>query len=59
MSRHAAFDIDMLALHSGKERDEYMWTRLVEQVEGIRIIKFWHPPNDEGEGIVEIGKKHS
>lgn len=45
----------MLALHSGRERDEASWERLISQVEGLSIRKFWHVPNDEGEGIVEVG----
>ena len=44
----------MLAMHSGKERDEEMWTRLLAGVEGLTIRKFWHCPNTTGEGIVEI-----
>lgn len=57
MSRHAAFDIDMLALHSGKERDEDMWNRLVDKVQGLKIKRFWPPPGGDGEGIIEIVKK--
>lgn len=46
----------MLALHSGLERDEQMWERLVGKVGGLAIAKFWHPPSGDGEGIVEIAK---
>ncbi|KAF2722516.1 S-adenosyl-L-methionine-dependent methyltransferase [Polychaeton citri CBS 116435] len=51
---HTAFDIDMLLLHTGKERDEEMWERLVGKVGGLKVQKFWHPPAGEGEGIIEI-----
>lgn len=44
----------MLALHSGLERDEQMWHRLINKVEELQIRNFWHPPNGDGEGIVEI-----
>lgn len=44
----------MLALHSGLERDEGMWKRLVAKVGGLAVRKFWHPPGGEGEGIIEI-----
>lgn len=44
----------MLAMHSGKERDEEMWTRLLSNVRGLEIKKFWHCPDDTGEGIVEV-----
>lgn len=51
---HTAFDVDMLALHSGLERDERMWQRLVSKAGGLSNRKFWHPPDCEGEGIVEV-----
>lgn len=54
--RPAVADIAMLAMHSGKERDEEMWQRLVGSVEGLGIRKFWHCPDDTGEGVVEIVK---
>lgn len=54
LCRPAVADIAMLAMHSGKERDEEMWTRLLSSVKGLEIKKFWHCPDDTGEGIVEI-----
>lgn len=47
-------DLAMLAMHSGKERDEEMWSRLVSKVGGLKIQKFWHCPDVNGDGIVEI-----
>lgn len=44
----------MLALHSGQERQEEKWERLISKVEGLHVRKFWHPPDGEGEGIIEI-----
>lgn len=44
----------MLALHSGQERDEEMWKKLVASVGGLRIESFHQPPESEGEGIIRI-----
>lgn len=55
MSRQAASDICMLMVHSGQERDEEMWRRLVGSVDHLEIMHFHHPPGGEGEGIIEVG----
>ncbi|KAK4570129.1 hypothetical protein LTR86_002209 [Recurvomyces mirabilis] len=52
-------DILMLAFHSGQERDEASWTRLISMVEGLRIQKFWRAPGDDGEGIIEVCRPNS
>lgn len=44
----------MLAFHSGQERTESSWTSLVSKVGGLHIHKFWRPPSNDGEGIVEL-----
>ena len=44
----------MLALLSGLERNEKMWSSLIEKVGGLAIAKFWHPPQSNGEGVVEV-----
>lgn len=49
--RQCGLDIAMLQLHSGSQRGEHEWAKLLDQA-GLRIIKFWHPPGD-GDGIVE------
>ena len=46
-----AFDLTMMAHHCGIERSEQMWRTLIDQVDDLEIVKFWHPP--EGEGIVQ------
>nr|POF12916.1 o-methyltransferase lepi [Quercus suber] len=51
-----AFDIDMLSLHSGAERDEEMWKRLIAKAPGLKLVKLWQSPSPEGEGIVEVVK---
>lgn len=50
----AAFDMTMWALHSGMERDEEQWERLIASVGGLEVVRFWHPPGKEGQGIVEV-----
>ena len=56
MISFAAFDITMLADLSAKERSETMWKRLISQVEGLEVRKFWQAPGLKGEGIVEVGR---
>lgn len=50
----AAFDITMLVDLNAKERSESMWQRLISQIDGLSIRKFWQAPDLKGEGIVEI-----
>jgi len=50
-------DICMLAELSAKERSESMWTRLISQVGGLSIRKFWQAPELKGEGIVEVVRR--
>ena len=47
-----AFDITMMAHHSGLERSEAMWRALVGRVEGLEVVKVWNEPDTEG--IVEV-----
>ena len=47
-----AFDITMMAHHSGLERSEAMWRALVERVEGLKVLRVWKPADTEG--IVEV-----
>lgn len=56
LSRLAAFDMTMLVQLSGKERSESMWKRLISEVGGLHIRKFWQAPELKGEGIVEVVK---
>lgn len=44
----------MLALHSGQERDEEMWKKLVASVGGLKVESFYQPPEGDGEGIISI-----
>ena len=48
----AALDITMMVHHSGMERSEKMWKTLIGRVEGLKIVKFWYPP--DGKGVVEV-----
>jgi hypothetical protein len=56
--RLCAFDWTMLVYLSGKERNESMWHRLIGQVDGLKVKKFWRAPEVKGkgygEGIVEV-----
>ena len=52
----AYFDIQMMAMHAGMERTRSQWTDLLEK-EGFEVIKFWLPPGEDGEGIVEAQLK--
>ncbi len=47
-----AFDITIMAHHSGLERSERMWEELVGKVDVLSIVKFWNP--GDMEGIVKI-----
>lgn len=49
--RQTGLDIGMLALHSGKQRDEGQWQSLLSQ-SGLKILAVHHPPGD-GDGIIE------
>lgn len=42
----------MMTHHTGIERSEEMWKALIARVEGLRLVKFWFPP--EGEGIIQL-----
>ncbi|KIW27291.1 hypothetical protein, variant [Cladophialophora immunda] len=48
-------DITMMAHHCGVERNEDMWRSLIAKVDGLELIKIWHPP--EGEGILQVSRK--
>lgn len=48
----AVFDVQMMGMHAGMERTRSQWTRLLEGA-GFRIVRFWMPPGEDMEGIVE------
>lgn len=49
--RQTGLDMGMLALHSGKQRDENQWRGLLEK-SGFEVLAIHRPPGD-GDGIVE------
>ena len=51
----ALYDLQMLVLPFGMERNRRQWTELLDS-EGFKITKFWPPPG-EGEGIIEAELK--
>ncbi|KAI1126591.1 putative O-methyltransferase [Nemania abortiva] len=50
---HAALDMTMMAFNAGMERTERQWEELMEKV-GLKVIKSWAPPQDDGDGIIEV-----
>ncbi|KAI0480021.1 putative O-methyltransferase [Xylaria cf. heliscus] len=50
---HAALDMTMMAFNAGIERTGRQWEELMNKA-GLKIVKFWAPPQDDGDGIVEV-----
>ncbi|KAI0199349.1 putative O-methyltransferase [Astrocystis sublimbata] len=50
---HAMLDMTIMAFNAGMERTERQWEELMEKA-GLKVIKFWAPPQDDGDGIVEV-----
>ncbi|KAI1346150.1 putative O-methyltransferase [Xylaria sp. FL0043] len=50
---HAVLDLAMMAFNSGMERTERQWEELTK-IAGLKVVKFWSPPQEDGDGIVEI-----
>ncbi|KAI1283368.1 putative O-methyltransferase [Xylaria sp. FL0933] len=50
---HAVLDLAMMAFNSGMERTERQWEELAKTA-GLKVVKFWSPPQEDGDGIVEI-----
>jgi hypothetical protein len=51
----AGYDLNMMAMHSTKERSQQDWSDLLSKA-GLEVKKFWQPPVD-GEGIIEAELK--
>jgi len=45
-------DIAMMAMHSGIERSEQMWSDLATKTGGLRVSRFYHAKS--GKGVVEM-----
>ncbi|KAI0389268.1 S-adenosyl-L-methionine-dependent methyltransferase [Xylariaceae sp. FL0594] len=50
---HAALDMTMMAFNGGMERTETQWRDLMERA-GLKVDRFWNPPQEDGDGIVEV-----
>lgn len=48
----AGMDIEMMVLHSGMERTQSQWRKLLGEA-GFEVVKFWFVPGGQGEGIIE------
>lgn len=61
----ALWDVQMMAVVGGRERTQSDWRSLVENVGNygakqdvkLEIIRIWTPPNNQGEGIIEIVRR--
>ncbi|KKZ65436.1 hypothetical protein EMCG_08735 [[Emmonsia] crescens] len=51
----AQLDMTMMAFNSGMERTRQQWRALLEKA-GLRVVKFWEPIDEGGDGIVEATK---
>ncbi|KAI1386837.1 putative O-methyltransferase [Hypoxylon trugodes] len=49
---HAMLDMTMMAFNSGMERTQRQWKELLEEA-GLEVVKFWLPPQEDADGIVE------
>jgi hypothetical protein len=49
---HAMLDMTMMCFNAGMERTEKQWRALLEKA-GLTVVKFWHPPQVDADGIVE------
>ncbi|KAI4592694.1 hypothetical protein KJ359_010596 [Pestalotiopsis sp. 9143b] len=52
----AMLDMTMMAFNSGMERTEKQWEALLDQA-GFKVIRFWPPPEQGADGIVEAELK--
>lgn len=52
----AMLDMTMMAFNSGMERTEKQWEALLNRA-GFKVIKFWPPPEQGADGIVEAELK--
>ncbi|KAI1650364.1 putative O-methyltransferase [Daldinia loculata] len=49
---HAMLDLAMMTFNGGLERSERQWRELLEKA-GFDVVKFWPPPQYDGDGIIE------
>ncbi|KAI0852879.1 putative O-methyltransferase [Daldinia vernicosa] len=49
---HGMMDLAMMAFNGGLERSERQWRELLGKA-GFDVIKFWPPPQYDGDGIIE------
>ncbi|KAI1307476.1 putative O-methyltransferase [Xylaria venustula] len=49
---HAMLDMTMMAFNSGMERTKRQWEELLNKA-GLKVVRFWDPPQDDADGIVE------
>lgn len=49
----AVYDLVMMAFQAGMERTESQWRQLIEKA-GLKVVKFWQPPEPGADGIVEV-----
>ncbi|KAI1139528.1 sterigmatocystin 8-O-methyltransferase [Hypoxylon sp. FL0543] len=49
---HAMLDMTMMAFNAGMERTERQWEELLGRA-GLEVVKFWLPPQEDADGIVE------
>lgn len=52
---HAMLDMTMMAFNGGMERTKQQWTALLEKA-GLKVVQFWDPAEEGGDGIVEAVK---
>ncbi|KAI9044121.1 S-adenosyl-L-methionine-dependent methyltransferase [Aspergillus affinis] len=51
----AQLDMTMMAFNSGMERTRQQWQTLLDAA-GLRVVKFWDPVDEAGDGIIEAIK---
>ncbi|KAM5441451.1 hypothetical protein MferCBS31731_003522 [Microsporum ferrugineum] len=51
----AMLDMTMMAFNGGMERTKEQWTVLLEKA-GLKVVQFWDPAEEGGDGIVEAMK---
>ncbi|KAI0514347.1 putative O-methyltransferase [Xylaria bambusicola] len=50
---HAVLDMTMMAFNAAMERTERQWIELMERA-GLKVVKVWAPPQNDGDGIIEV-----
>ncbi|KAI0967824.1 putative O-methyltransferase [Xylaria arbuscula] len=50
---HSMLDLTMMAFNSGMERTKRQWEELMNKA-GLKVVKFWDPPQEDADGIVEV-----